>query len=74
MGESDAKALAHAGEGALKLDAMQMEVDPPAEWKQIFNEVWRQERDYFFEPAMNGVNWQEDMTSTGNCCLTSPTD
>ncbi|MGB9283848.1 MAG: PDZ domain-containing protein [Candidatus Sulfotelmatobacter sp.] len=63
--ESDAKALAHAGEGALKLDAMQMEVDPPAEWKQIFNEVWRQERDYFFEPAMNGVNWQEEHDKYG---------
>ena len=58
--ESEPKPLVHAGEGALKLDAMRMEVDPPAEWKQIFNEVWRQERDYFFEPAMNGVNWQQE--------------
>jgi len=57
--EADPKPLAHAGDGALKLDAMKMEVDPPAEWKQIFDEVWRQERDYFFEPAMNGVNWQQ---------------
>ncbi len=45
------------GETALKLDGMRMEVDPPAEWKQMFNEVWRQERDYFFEPSMNGANW-----------------
>src|SRR5256885_14406152 len=36
---------------------MQTEVDPPQEWNQIFNEVWRQERDYFFEAAMNGVDW-----------------
>ena len=57
--ETDSKPLAHTGEGALKLDAMRMEIDPPAEWKQIFNEVWRQERDYFFEPSMNGVNWQQ---------------
>jgi tricorn protease len=54
------KSLAHAGEGALKLDSMRMEVDPPAEWKQIFNETWRQERDYFYEPAMNGVDWQKE--------------
>ncbi len=58
--ESAAKPLAHPGEGALKLDAMKMEVDPPAEWKQIYNEVWRQERDYFYEPAMNGVDWQHE--------------
>jgi tricorn protease len=54
------KPLAHPGEGALNLGSMQAEVDPPAEWKEIFNEVWRQERDYFFEPSMNGVNWQAE--------------
>ncbi len=47
------------GEGALKLDGMRVEVDPPQEWKEMFNEVWRQERDYFFEAAMNGVDWQK---------------
>jgi tricorn protease len=47
------------GDGALKLDGMRAEVDPPQEWKQIFNEVWRQERDYFFEASMNGVDWQK---------------
>jgi len=47
------------GDGALKLDGMRVEVDPPQEWKEIFNEVWRQERDYFFEGSMNGVDWQK---------------
>jgi tricorn protease len=46
-----------AGDGALNLDGMRAEIDPPAEWKQIYNEVWRQERDYFFEASMNGVDW-----------------
>jgi tricorn protease len=49
-----------AGDGALSLAAMRLEVDPAAEWKQMFNEVWRQERDYFFEPSMNGVNWEKE--------------
>ncbi len=48
-----------AGEGALNLSSMRVEVDPPQEWKQIFEEVWRQERDYFFEASMNGVDWQK---------------
>jgi tricorn protease len=47
----------HVGDGALKLDSMRVEVDPRAEWRQIFDEVWRQQRDYFFEPSMNGVDW-----------------
>jgi tricorn protease len=47
-----------AGDGALNLGGMRAEIDPPAEWQQIFNEVWRQERDYFFEASMNGVDWE----------------
>jgi len=48
----------HAGEGELHLAEMQEDVDPRAEWRQMFNEVWRQERDYFFEPGMDGVDWE----------------
>ncbi len=48
-----------AGDGALNLGGLRVEVDPPQEWKEIFDEVWRQERDYFFEPSMNGVDWQK---------------
>ncbi len=47
------------GDGALNLGGMRVQVDPAAEWKQIFNEVWRQERDYFYEAAMNGVDWEK---------------
>jgi len=39
---------------------MAMEVDPPAEWQQILYEVWRQKRDYFHEPSMNGVDWAKE--------------
>ncbi|MBS1853034.1 MAG: PD40 domain-containing protein [Acidobacteria bacterium] len=49
----------HVGDGALNLAGLKMEIDPPQEWKQIFNEVWRQERDYFFEASMNGVDWNK---------------
>ncbi len=45
------------GKGELNLAALHMPVDPRKEWKQMFYEVWRQERDYFFEPSMNGVDW-----------------
>jgi len=47
------------GDGALNLSGMRVQVDPSAEWKQMFNEVWRQERDYFYEAAMNGVDWEK---------------
>jgi len=47
------------GDGVLDFSGMRTEVDPPQEWKEIFNEVWRQERDYFYEASMNGVDWQK---------------
>lgn len=49
-----------SGDGTLDLSNMKMLVDPRAEWKQIYSEVWRQERDYFFEASMNGVNWEKE--------------
>ena len=47
------------GDGALSLSGMRAQIDPPQEWKNIFNEVWRQERDYFHEAEMNGVDWDK---------------
>ncbi len=36
---------------------MTAQVDPRAEWRQIFNEAWRLQRDYFYDPNMHGVDW-----------------
>lgn len=38
---------------------MKMMVDPMAEWKQIFRDAWRLERDFFYDEGMHGVNWEE---------------
>ena len=48
-----------SGDGLINLAGMRALVDPPAEWKEMYNEVWRQERDFFFEASMNGVDWQK---------------
>ena len=44
-------------EDALALSDMQMSIDPRQEWKQIFNDAWRFERDFFYDKAMHGVDW-----------------
>ncbi|MCG3127962.1 MAG: Tricorn protease [Phycisphaerae bacterium] len=36
-----------------------MSVTPREEWRQMFIEAWRLERDYFYDPAMHGVDWPE---------------
>ena len=41
------------------LNNLKMSFDPKQEWKQIFNEAWRLERDYYYDPNMKGVNWVE---------------
>jgi tricorn protease len=34
-------------------------VDLNKEWKQIYDESWRQMRDFFYAPNMHGVNWKD---------------
>lgn len=34
-----------------------MTVDPQAEWRQIFTDAWRLERDYFYDPKLHQVDW-----------------
>ena len=38
---------------------MQMTVDPVLEWKQIYTDAWRIERDYFYDGNMHGVDWNK---------------
>jgi len=47
------------GEGKLELGGMQVEIDPREEWKQIFHEARRIERDFYWDPAMTGHNWKQ---------------
>jgi tricorn protease len=44
------------GEGALNLEGMEVRVDPPAEWRQMFREVWRIERDFLYDPGAQGLD------------------
>lgn len=44
------------GEGVVKTSDMEVYVDPRAEWKQMFNEVWRGERDFFYDPNTHGLD------------------
>ncbi len=46
------------GKGRLNVDGIEVRIDPPAEWAQIFHEAWRINRDYFYDPNMHGCDWQ----------------
>lgn len=42
----------------LDLSGMEVRVDRQREWKHIYQEAWRQMRDFFYDPGMHGVDWQ----------------
>ena len=46
------------GEGKLNIDAIEVRIDPRAEWTQIYNEAWRINRDYFYATNMHGADWK----------------
>jgi tricorn protease len=53
---ADADAPLKPDASPLKLDSMSVWVDPKAEWAQMYNEVWRIERDFFYDPKFHGLD------------------
>jgi tricorn protease len=45
------------GEGVVKIDEMEVYIDPQAEWKQMYEEAWRIQRDFFYDPGLHGVDY-----------------
>jgi tricorn protease len=41
---------------ALNLGNMHADIDPRAEWRQIYHETWRIERDFFYDPNTHGLS------------------
>jgi tricorn protease len=52
-----AKGKIEPGTGKLAVEAIEVKIDPPAEWKQIFAEAWRINRDFFYATNMHGADW-----------------
>jgi tricorn protease len=55
----DVQANQKEGEGTLNLSDVKAQINPVEEWTQIYNEAWRLERDFFYDPNMHGVNWED---------------
>ena len=45
-------------ESMVNTSTLTVKTDPRAEWKNIFYEAWRVNRDYFYDPGMHGANWE----------------
>lgn len=55
----DAAAKPAAGDGQLKNTAIQIKMDPRAEWRQIFREAWRYQRDFLYVDNVHGADWNK---------------
>ncbi len=44
-------------DNAIDMSDMKIWIDLQEEWAQIYNEAWRQMRDFFYDPNMHGVEW-----------------
>ncbi len=49
----------------LDFSGLEVRLDRPAEWAQIFDESWRQMRDFFYAPNMHGVDWPAQRAKYG---------
>ncbi|MDX2041505.1 MAG: PDZ domain-containing protein [Acidobacteriota bacterium] len=50
---------APGGPSMLKVADMEVRVEPQVEWRQMYNEVWRNERDFFYDKNLHGLNLEE---------------
>ena len=50
-------------DGTLHLESMRVYTDPRAEWQQMFREMGRIERDWFYDPNLHGANLKSLMAT-----------
>ena len=50
-------AVSKLGDSQISLKGWKFPINPREDWKQIFTDAWRMERDYFYDKNMHGVDW-----------------
>ena len=54
---ADAGKDADLEKAGVKLDGWRFAINKRAEWNQMYNDMWRLHRDYFWDPNMHGLDW-----------------
>lgn len=50
-------AVSSLSDSKIDLSGWRFTITPMEDWKQIFTDAWRMERDYFYDQNMHGVDW-----------------
>jgi tricorn protease len=56
--EAAARPLEKLDDSAVSLAGFGYPLNVRDDWREIFLDAWRLERDYFYDPAMHGVDWR----------------
>lgn len=51
------RAATDLADSRVNLSGWRFPIDVREDWRQIFVDAWRLERDYFYDPGMHGVDW-----------------
>ncbi|QPF76446.1 peptidase S41 [Roseateles sp. DAIF2] len=55
--ESGPKLPTDLGKAQVRWSDWQIATEPRAEWRQMFHDAWRMQRDFFYDKALHGVDW-----------------
>lgn len=55
--EAGTSAFSKINENKVDLKDWSFSLDPREDFRQMFKDAWRMERDYFYDPGMHGVDW-----------------
>ncbi|UXH76801.1 S41 family peptidase [Roseateles amylovorans] len=53
-----ADAAAKIDTKGIDLSGLRVRIDPRAEWKQIFDETWWMQKEFFYDPKLHGIDWK----------------
>ena len=56
--EAKPRKPASLAESKVDLSKWQFSIDPRSEWRQMFVDAWRMERDYFYDRNLHGVDYE----------------
>ncbi|MCK9538880.1 S41 family peptidase [Dokdonella sp.] len=55
--DATAKAPDERVAAQVRVDDWKLAIDPAREWQQMFEDAWRLHREFSFDPAMRGIDW-----------------
>ena len=56
--DAGAKAPGDLGPAQVRVGDWRLPLNPAEEWRQMFVDAWRMQRDFLFDPAMRGQDWE----------------